>query len=81
FWQAFPQLRSTLFTPKSAAYSELAISKQDVNASINGHPQVLAFISAYNQALNGFDDHLNTQLIQNWQSVKRNQQESALSTE
>ncbi|MGK2702375.1 hypothetical protein [Serratia marcescens] len=42
---------------------------------------MLAFISAYNQALNGFDDHLNTQLIQNWQSVKRNQQESALSTE
>ncbi|WP_149543120.1 N-6 DNA methylase, partial [Serratia marcescens] len=81
FWQAFPQLRSTLFTPKSAAYSELAIDKQDVNASISRHPQVLAFISAYNQAFNGFDDHLNTQLIQNWESVKRNQQESALSTE
>ncbi|EPY4530585.1 type I restriction-modification system subunit M [Klebsiella quasipneumoniae] len=81
FWQAFPQLRSTLFTPKSAAYSELAIDKQDVNASISRHPQVLEFISAYNQALNGFDDHLNSELILNWQSVKRNQQEAVLSAE
>ncbi|HAT4983319.1 TPA: type I restriction-modification system subunit M [Serratia marcescens] len=81
FWQAFPQLRSTLFTPKSAAYSELGIVKQDVNTSISGHPQVIEFISAYNQAFNGFDNHLNAQLIQNWESVKRNQQESVLSTE
>ncbi|EOZ9385843.1 type I restriction-modification system subunit M [Enterobacter bugandensis] len=81
FWQAFPQLRSTLFTLKSAAYSELAIDKQDVNACVSGHPQVLEFISAYNQAFNGFDDQLNAQLIQNWQSVKRNQQEAVLSAE
>ncbi|STQ46437.1 Type I restriction-modification system methyltransferase subunit [Ewingella americana] len=81
FWQAFPQLHDTLFTPKSAAYSELTIVKQDVNASISGHPQVLEFISAYNQAFNGFDDHLNSQLIQTWESVKRNQQEAVLSAE
>ncbi|MFJ5486042.1 type I restriction-modification system subunit M [Pectobacterium actinidiae] len=81
YWQAFPQLHGTLFTPKSAAYSDLAIAKQDVNASISAHPQVLTFISAYNQAFNGFDNYLNTQLIQNWHSVKRNQQESALSAE
>lgn len=81
YWQAFPQLHGTLFTPKSAAYSELAIVKQDVNASISGYPQVLEFISTYKQAFNGFDEHLNTQLIKNWQSVKRNQQEAVLSAE
>jgi len=81
YWQAFPQLHDTLFTPKSAAYSELAIAKQDVNATISGHPQVLAFISAYNQAFSGFDDQLNTQLIKKWESVQRNQQEAVLSTE
>jgi len=81
FWQAFPQLHNTLFSPKSAAYSELAIAKKDVNACISAHPQVLAFITAYNQAFNGFNEHLNIQLIQNWQSVKRNQQEAILSTE
>lgn len=81
FWQAFPQLRRTLFTPKSAAYSELAIARKDVNASISAHPQVLQFIRAYNQAFDGFDDHLNTELIQNWKNVQRNQQEAVLSTE
>lgn len=81
FWQAFPQLRSTLFTPKSADYSALAIDKQDVNACISGHPQVMEFISAYKKVFNGFDDNLNAQLIQNWESVKRNQQEAVLSTE
>ena len=81
YWDAFPQLHDTLFTLKSAAYSTLTIAKQEVNTSISSHPQVLAFIRTYNQAFNGFDDYLNTQLIQNWQSVKRNQQEAVLSTE
>lgn len=81
FWQAFPQLHDTLFKPKSVAYSELAIAKQDVNAKISAHPQVVEFIRAYNQAFNGFKDQLNTQLIQNWQNVKRNQQEAVLSAE
>ncbi len=81
YWQAFPQLHDTLFTRKSAAYSELTIAKQDLNASISGHPQVLEFISTYNQAFNGFDDILNTQLIDNYQFVKRNQQEAVLSAE
>ena len=81
YWQALPQLHAALFTPKSAAYSTLAIAKQDVNATISQHPQVLEFIAAYNRAFEGFDAHLNTSLIQNWGSVKRNQQEAELSAE
>tara|TARA_R110001583_G_scaffold194191_1_gene364531 strand:- start:1085 stop:3721 length:2637 start_codon:yes stop_codon:yes gene_type:complete len=91
YWQAFPQLHNALFVAKSAAYSELAIGKQDVNATITQHPQVIEFIGAYNQAFDGgshgvsgnssFDDYLNTTLIQGWQTVNRNQQEPELSTE
>lgn len=87
YWQAFPQLHDALFVAKSAAYSKLAIAKQDVNATITQHPQVIEFISAYNQAFAGinsnrsFDDYLNTALIQGWQEVNRNQQETVLSTE
>ncbi|MFG1490151.1 N-6 DNA methylase, partial [Oceanospirillum sp. HFRX-1_2] len=79
FWQAIPELHSALFTPKSTAYSELAIAKDAVNATISSHPQVLKFIADYNQALSGFDEQLKEQLIQNWESVKRNQQEAELS--
>ncbi len=81
YWQVFPQLHSALFTPKSAAYSTLAIAKGEVNATITQHPQVVAFFSAFKQAFAGFDDYLNTALIQGWASVKRNQQEAILSTE
>ena len=88
FWQAFPQLHAALFTPKSAAYSELATAKASVNATISQHPQVLEFIRSYNQAFNddqgdqhSFADHLDAQLIQGWQSIQRKQIEAALSTE
>ncbi len=87
FWQVFPELYGALFVAKSAAYSELAITKQDVNATITQHPQVVEFFSTYNQAFAGingnirFDDYLNTTLIQGWQAVNRNQQEPELSTE
>lgn len=81
YWQAFPQLHDALFVAKSAAYSELAISKQDVNATITQHPQVIEFISAYNQAFAGFDDYLKASLIQGWQDVNRNQIEADLSAE
>ncbi|MCG9723486.1 type I restriction-modification system subunit M [Shewanella sp. Isolate7] len=81
YWQSFPQLHDALFVAKSAAYSELAITKQDVNATITLHPQVIEFISAYNQAFAGFDDYLINTLIQGWQDVNRNQQESELSAE
>ena len=81
YWQAFPQLHAALFTPKSASYSELAITKDAVNATITQHPQVVEFIASYNQAFNGFDEVLNTTLIQGWAAVSRNQQEAELSEE
>ena len=85
YWQAFPQLHDALFNAKSAAYSELAIAKQEVNATITQHPQVVEFIAAYNQAFDGgnsnnsFDDLLHVKLIEGWQAVNRNQQEPELS--
>lgn len=81
YWQALPQCRSALFTPKSAAYSELAIAKDAVNATISQHAQVEAFIATYNQAFEGHDDGLNISLIQNWQTVNRNQIETELSAD
>ncbi|QFT56307.1 type I restriction-modification system subunit M [Microbulbifer sp. THAF38] len=81
FWQALPQLRSALFVSKSEAYSELAIAKEAVNATISQHPQVESFVATYNQAFEGHDDSLNTTLIKNWQTVTRNQQESELSSD
>tara|TARA_B110000211_G_scaffold177903_1_gene201120 strand:- start:4486 stop:7086 length:2601 start_codon:yes stop_codon:yes gene_type:complete len=81
YWQALPQLHSALFAPKSAAYSELRVAKEVVNATISDHPQVREFITTYNQAFNGYDDYLNTTLIKGWKTVNRNQIEADLSEE
>ena len=87
YWQPLPQLHTALFKAKSATYSELAISREAVNATITQHPQVVDFIASYNNAFagsnnsSGFDDYLHSQLIQNWQDLKRNQTEAALSAE
>lgn len=85
YWQALPQLHSALFAPKSAAYSELAVAKEEVNATISDHPQVREFITTYNHAFTGvngsYDDYLNTTLIKGWETVNRNQIEAELSEE
>lgn len=87
YWQALPQLHSALFKPKSAAYSELSVAKESVNVTISQHPQVLEFITTYNQAFSAvnekgsYDDYLNTTLIQGWEAVNLNQIEADLSKE
>ncbi|WP_425640644.1 type I restriction-modification system subunit M [Marinomonas gallaica] len=81
YWEALPDARTALFAPKSAQYSELAVAKVSVNETISSHPQVVNFINAYNKAFVGFDDYLNTSLIQDWDKVNRNQQEPLLSAE
>jgi type I restriction enzyme M protein len=81
YWEAFPQLHAALFKPKSTMYSELAIGKDAVKATISDNPQVMNFIDDYNQAFNGFDEHLKKTLINGWEAVNRNQQEAQLTVE
>ncbi|MDK9757928.1 N-6 DNA methylase, partial [Vibrio sp. D173a] len=81
YWDALPELHDALFSAKSSDYSELAVEKSQVQTTIAQHPQLLAFIDAYNQAFDGFDEYLNTTLIKGWESVNRNQQQAQLSVE
>ncbi|MDW2009938.1 type I restriction-modification system subunit M [Vibrio sp. Vb0301] len=81
YWDALPELHDALFSAKSSDYSELAVEKSQVQTTIAQHPQLLAFIDAYNQAFDGFDEYLNTTLIEGWECVNRNQQQAQLSIE
>jgi len=81
YWAALPQLHSALFNEKSASYSELAITKDNVKNTITKHPQVTQFVESHQQALNGFDQHLNTTLINGWETINSHQQEELLSAE
>jgi type I restriction enzyme M protein len=81
YWDALPNLHDALFTAKSSEYSDLAVEKSQVQTTIAQHPQLLAFIQAYNQAFDGFDKYLNTTLIEGWESVIRNRQQAQLSVD
>ncbi len=83
YWQALPALQTTLFKQKNAGYcelnSELQITPEQLKHTITQHADVQAFAQAYRQAFTGFDGYLTEQLITNWQSVNRKQQEETLS--
>ena len=48
---------------------------------LKDYKDVLGFIDAYKQAFDGFDENLNTTLIERWESVNRNRQQAKLSVE
>jgi len=93
YWQAFPNLRATLFSQKlsqsnqnNANYAQLAINAEDLKndalkVSISQHPEITAFIQNYQQAFAGFDDYLNTELIEHYDQVRLAMQESKLADE
>ncbi|MFW1678540.1 type I restriction-modification system subunit M [Pontibacter sp. JAM-7] len=63
YWQAFPNLRNTLFTNKNSHYADLAIATDDVKNSITEHSEVKQFAQRYTNAFADFNDYLNEQLI------------------
>ena len=48
YWDAFPALRSTLFKPLRDGYSELAVDKADIQATITASVEYAAFVSSTN---------------------------------
>jgi len=85
YWQAFPQLRHSLFNNSSIHSAELAIALDEVKNSITQHSEVTAFAQQYAKAFEGFDEFLKNQLItplkQKVQSINIAKQESILSHE
>ena len=43
YWDAFPSLRDELFKPLREGYSELAVDKADIQATVTGSPEYVAF--------------------------------------
>ncbi len=51
YWDAFPSLRTTLFKPLRAGYSELAIDKMDIQAAITESAKYRTFADATHGAV------------------------------
>jgi len=73
FWQAFPSLRDALFTDRDTPYVEPKVD--DLAQAVREHPEITAFSAAFAAAFADFNGWLNTELIEQMQTLKISQQE------
>jgi type I restriction enzyme M protein len=76
YWEAFPNLRETLFSKTSEVNNKLKV--EDINAAINEHTSVTTFIDKFNRAFNDFDAFLKQEVITNMLSVQVPREEEIL---
>ena len=51
YWDAFPTLRSTLFKPLREGFSELAVNKAELQSTITGSNEYIAFATSTDEAV------------------------------
>lgn len=77
YWNAFPNLREELFKTSDTPYLQLACD--DIKSAICNNNDVIKYEQAYQQAFNGFEDHLRKELIENAETVEVSKEETAIS--
>ena len=77
FWQAFPNLRASLFKATSSDYSALNVT--DIKATITQHPDVQAFASKFSSAFADFHAYLKQALVTQMQTLNIQKQLTIIS--
>lgn len=78
YWNAFPELKATLFENTSAAYCRLTV--QDVKKAIKEHKDVCSFEENYRAAFYDFDKYLSDELIGKMTTLNISKEETTLSS-
>lgn len=63
FWQVLPNLRSSLFTPLRAGYSQINVSASEIKTHILQHPEFTAFASLTLQPFTAWAEQANLAAI------------------
>jgi type I restriction enzyme M protein len=79
FWQAFPGLRTALFSQTSAEYAALKVT--DIKSAITQHADVKAFAEKFAVSFANFDNYLRTELLANMLSVNIQKEITILSND
>ena len=61
YWEAFPNLKSVLFTEGEGEHVELR--SKEIKELIKNHEDVLSFKAKFEEAFNGFDEHFASEVI------------------
>lgn len=77
FWQAFPNLKASLFKAKNSEYVELDVS--DIKSTVQNHQDIQAFKQNFNNAFATFRNYLKTNLIDNLAELAISKQENIIS--
>jgi len=77
YWDAFPELKNSLFTEKTVDHSNLAVS--DVKTTLNQHSNLIGFIEKFETSFADFKDYLKIQLLDQMEDLKISKQEEILS--
>lgn len=77
FWQAFPNLRASLFKATSSDYS--ALNVDNIKAAITQHTDVQAFASKFSSAFADFNAYLKQALIAQMQTLSIQKQLTIIS--
>ncbi|TGM66442.1 type I restriction-modification system subunit M [Leptospira levettii] len=79
YWEAFPNLRSALFSNHESPYSSL--KAKELKKSIQENEDVIGFKESFKNAFKNFDQYLKNELLTNMESIKVKQEETILSEE
>lgn len=79
FWDAFPNLKNSLFTPVNDNY--VSLNCENLKETVLRHPDVQAFIDTYVAAFSDFPEHLNQELLQDTDKVNVAKEEAVLSAD
>lgn len=79
YWQAFPELKTALFTESSGEHVHMA--EGNLKDIIKNHPDVIAFKERYTDAFAGFDFVLYTHLVNGMETLNISKEEDVLSHE
>ncbi|RYE27480.1 MAG: type I restriction-modification system subunit M [Sphingobacteriaceae bacterium] len=79
YWNAFPELKESLFTNTSGEIAALKI--EDVTTVIQTHTIVKAFVKTFAHAFAGFDTTLKSRLIEGMLTLSIAKEKSILSTD
>ena len=77
YWDAFPNLRASLFKPSDTPYLQLACD--NIKSAVYENSDINRFEQDYQLAFDGFEDYLRTELIENAASVEITREETTIS--
>lgn len=80
YWDAFPNLKTSLFKSLNSSYSEL-VSNDDIKELIDNNQDVKSFNERFLNNFDNLNDYLKTQLIDNMESLNIAQEENVIANE